>query len=53
MAILLSASVKNFAVLGESGSTSKDTIPQAILMDPKIRKTYIHFGNPVVMCPTA
>jgi hypothetical protein len=45
--------VRNLAVDGRSGRKMRAAIPVAIENAPKMRKTYIHLGSPVVMCPTA
>jgi hypothetical protein len=52
-AIARSRSVRNLAVEGRSGSMIKDQTPIAMETAPKMIKTYIHLGRPVVMFPTA
>lgn len=49
MATDRSLSFKNLSVDGKSGSTVRDTIPQAIEHAPKIMKTYFHLAKLVVM----
>lgn len=52
-AMIRSSCVRKLAVVGRSGRNRMVKMPITVLAEPKMRKTYIQRGRPVVMCPTA